>query len=343
MNSLVSIIIPVYQQEKWIGRCLRSVLNSSYHNIEIIVVNDGSTDKTERIVQKYMEETKAAEGRVLKLVNILHGGPACARNAGLREARGKFIGFMDADDMMDPLMIERLARSLRKGNDLAVCGLQICDRDGKPARWQYPFKSQHRQCPGAALELVMWEQVLMSVSPALFWREKIVDGQGKLLVQFPEEIDEYEDFVFICRYISRCEGYMKVIPFYGAFYCRRAGSLSKKMHTVYELRQAMQLILETGEQVRDGKLTAHKLQYAFRFMAFWYEEALRCKKEDFLPGCESWKVCMKELERYADVFLSAGNVPYYKKIAMQIVRKHAGVGRVLVKIIGRLTFCKILF
>lgn len=129
---------------------------------------------------------------------------------------------------------------------------------------------------------------------------------------------------------------MTVIPFYGVFYCRRSGSLSKKVHTVYELRRAMQFILEIGEQAGDGTLTAHKLQYAFRFMAFWYEEALRCEKKEFSPNCESWKVCMEELERYADVFMSARNVSFYKKVAMQIVRKHAGLGRVLVKIAGRL-------
>ncbi len=336
MDALVSVIIPAYQQEKWIGRCLRSVLDSTYRNLEIIVVNDESTDKTEKIVQKYIEETKANGGPDLKLINISHGGPACARNAGLREAGGEFVGFLDADDMMDPRMIERLAKSLRKGHDLAACGLQLCDRNGKPARWQYPLRALRRQCPVDALKIVMWEQLLMSVTPVLFWREKIIDKQGRLLVEFPEDIDEFEDFAFICRYISRCEGYMTVIPFYGVFYCRRSGSLSKKVHTVYELRRAMQFILEIGEQAGDGTLTAHKLQYAFRFMAFWYEEALRCEKKEFSPNCESWKVCMEELERYADVFMSARNVSFYKKVAMQIVRKHAGLGRVLVKIAGRL-------
>lgn len=343
MDFLVSIIIPVYQQEKRIGRCLQSVLNSSHQNLDIIVVNDGSTDNTEKIVQDYIEKVKDGGGPDLRLIHISHGGPARARNVGLRKAKGQFIGFLDADDMLDPQMIERLVKSMRKGNDLTACGLKICDRNGRPALWQYPLREQRRQCPAAALELVMWEQILMSVSPALFRRDKILDKHGELLVEFPEEIDDFEDFVFICRYISQCDGIVEVLPFYGAFYCKRPGSLTTEVHTVYELRRAMRLILETGEQVKEGELTAHKLQYAFRFMAFWYKEALRCGKKDFSEDCESWKVCMEELERDADLFMSAGNVSCYKKIAMWIVRKHTGLGRILVKIAGGLLFNNVSF
>lgn len=334
MDRLVSIIIPAYQQEKKISRCLESVLASSYSACEIIVVNDGSTDRTGEIVRQFINKTCLGEAAI-KLINISHGGPARARNVGMLHAKGQFIGFLDADDMLASQMIERLAESLLRGNDLAACGLQICDENGKPAHWQYPLREQHRQCPGDALELVMWEQILMSVSPALFWREKILNKQGKLLVKFHEELVEFEDFVFVCEYISKCEGFMEVIPFYGAFYCKCSGSLTTEILTVYELRQAMKMILEIGEGVIGSELIAHKLQHSFRFMAFWYKEALRCKKRDFMPNCKSWKICMEELERYADVFMTEKNVSYYKKIAIQIVRKYPELGRLLAKTIGR--------
>lgn len=335
MDRLVSVIIPAYQEEKRIGRCIQSVLASSYRNYEVIVVNDGSTDRTEEIVRQLIEKTKGGGRPRVELISISHGGPACARNIGLKNAKGRFIGFLDADDMMHPQMIEKLAESLREGNDLAACGLQFCDKDGKPAHWQYPLKEQHRQCPGAASELVMWEQILMSVSPALFRREKILDKQGRLLVDFPEELAAFEDFVFICRYLSQCEGTMEILPFYGVSYCKHGGSLTSQRYTVYELCQAMQWIVQIGNQVGGDKMTAHKLQYAFRFMGFWYEEALRCKKADFSPGCESWKICMEELERYADIFMASRKTVGYKKAAMWIVRKNPEFARLLAKTIGR--------
>ena len=333
-NTLVSIIIPTYQQEKRISRCLKGVLESSYKNIEIIVVNDGSIDKTGEIVQRYIEKTKL-DKPIIKLVNISHGGLPRARNIGLRHSQGQFIGFIDADDMLHPQMIERLVESLLRGNDLAACGLQICDENGKPTLWQYPLKAQYKRCPVQALQIVMWEQILMSVSPALFRREKILDEQGLLLIDFPEELVDFEDFAFICRYLCKCDGFFEVIPFYGVFYCKHAGSLTTEIHTVYEIRQAIQLILEIGEKVNNDDLIAHKLQYTFRFMAFWYKEARRCKREEFSPNCDSWKVCMKEMERYVDIYMNSDKVSWYKKLAMWIVRKHPDLGRLLAKTVGR--------
>lgn len=335
MDRLVSIIIPAYQQEKRIERCIQSVLHSSYRNYEMIIVNDGSTDRTEEIVRHLIEKTKAHGGPAIELASIPHGGPARARNVGLKLAKGQFIGFLDADDMLHPQMIERLVQSLLKGNNLAACGLKICDKHGKPAHWQYPLKEQHRRCPEAALELVMWEQILMSVCPALFRREKILDRQGNLLVEFPEELVDFEDFVFVCRYLSKCEGFLEVLPFHGVLYCKHEGSLTSQTRTVYELCQAMRWILQIGEQAGEGKVTAHKLQHAFRFMAFWYEEALRCKKAEFSPGCESWDVCLKELERYADIFMVSGKTAGYQKAAMWIVRNIPELGRLLAKTVGR--------
>ena len=116
MEELVSIIIPAYQEEERIGRCLESILASSYRNLELVVVNDGSTDRTEEIVRKFMEDLEDT-GPIIRLINIPNGGLAHACNVGLCHSRGQFIGFADADDMIHPEMIERLAACLRRGND----------------------------------------------------------------------------------------------------------------------------------------------------------------------------------------------------------------------------------
>lgn len=334
MKELVSIIIPAYQEEKRIGRCLESVLRSSYQNLEIVVVNDGSTDKTEEIVRSFMEKLEAG-GPVIELICIPNHGPAHARNVGLRRAKGKFIGFVDADDTIAPYMIERLAASLRRGNELAVCGMLICTKNGRTAlRRQYHLKEQRHRCPVAALEMAMWGQILMSSGPALFLREKILDKEGKLLIFFPENVFNFEDFIFICNYLHCCEGFLEVLPFYGYFYCKRKGSFSTKVYPVEELYQDLQPILRVGEQIDDGHFEAHKLQYAFRFMAFWYEETYRCSRKEFSKGCESWKMCMRELERYAEIYMKAPNVMPHRKLAMWIVRNHPNLGWFLAKTIG---------
>lgn len=350
-KELVSIIIPAYQEEKRIGRCLESILQSTYRNLELIVVNDGSTDRTEEIVRSFMERTMEHSepsalsdlsdfsepyGPVVRLITIPNSGPAHARNTGLRQAKGQIIGFVDSDDRIDPHMIERLAQCIYKGRDLAACGMSLCDENGKTSGRQRPVKEQSCRCPRQALELVMWDQILMSCCLALFRKDKILDSTGKLLVSFPENGKNFEDFSFICQYLSRCHGFMEILPFHGYFYCRRPGSVSRSPYSVRELCRDLQPLLHVGEQMVSEGFTAHKIQYAFRFMAFWYVEAQGSRKRDFSPGCESWDMCMNELEKYADIYMKAPNVSLYRKFAMWIVRRHPGIGRLLAKTVGRI-------
>ncbi len=337
MEELVSIIIPAYQEEERIGRCLESILASSYRNLELVVVNDGSTDRTEEIVRKFMEDLEDT-GPIIRLINIPNGGLAHACNVGLCHSRGQFIGFADADDMIHPEMIERLAACLRRGNDLAVCGLLICDAQGKPSRRQYRLKEQHRQCPIQALDMVMWEQILMSVCPALFLREKIIDEQGALQISFPENVSSFEDFAFVCRYICRCKRFLEVLPFHGVFYCKRQGSLTTRKYSAKELYQSLQPILEIEKLVDNVDFISHRFQYTFRFTAFWYEQAFRSRRPEFTPECENRKICLQEMERYGKEFMLSSRVALYRKAAMWIARRCPFLGWLLAKSFGKVVF-----
>jgi glycosyltransferase involved in cell wall biosynthesis len=99
MNQQVSTIIPVYNGEKFIAQTIDSVLTQTYASIELIVVNDGSTDSTSDVLKKY-------EGRIICFDQVNSGGGA-ARNAGLAVARGKYVAFLDADDQWVPEKIEK--------------------------------------------------------------------------------------------------------------------------------------------------------------------------------------------------------------------------------------------
>ncbi|MBE5919035.1 MAG: glycosyltransferase [Pseudobutyrivibrio ruminis] len=122
----VSVIMPVYNGEKVCERAIKSVLNQSYKNIELIVINDGSTDRTAEIVKSISDE----DDRLL-LINQTNGGVSNARNAGLKAAGGEFIAFIDADDYMNSLFIETLISLILKENtDLAMCGYKNVYADG---------------------------------------------------------------------------------------------------------------------------------------------------------------------------------------------------------------------
>lgn len=98
-NRLVSVIIPTYNCGKYIGYCIESILKQTYKNIEMIVVNDGSTDNTEEIIEKYFK------GKVIYLKQE-NKGPSVSRNRGIRFSHGDYITFIDADDYLLPEFIE---------------------------------------------------------------------------------------------------------------------------------------------------------------------------------------------------------------------------------------------
>lgn len=111
MNDLVSVIIPIYNVEKYIDECIESVIQQTYKNIEIILIDDGSKDKCGKICDAYMRQDKR-----IKVIHKENGGLSDARNKGLDVATGKYITFIDSDDYISKYYIERLLTVLKKEN-----------------------------------------------------------------------------------------------------------------------------------------------------------------------------------------------------------------------------------
>lgn len=118
-NPLISVVIPVYNAEKYLDNCISSVMLQTYDNIEVILVNDGSTDRSEDICRDWSKRHSN-----IKVINKTNEGPSAARNAGVSASSGLLIGFVDADDELSPKMFETLASNLfDTGADVSVCGV----------------------------------------------------------------------------------------------------------------------------------------------------------------------------------------------------------------------------
>ena len=100
-KPLVSVVLPIYNVEKYLPKCLDSVVGQSYENIEIICINDGSPDESEKIVADYMKN----DSRIV-LINQKNQGLSGARNTGIENAKGEYIMFLDSDDWIDPETVE---------------------------------------------------------------------------------------------------------------------------------------------------------------------------------------------------------------------------------------------
>ena len=118
MKPLVSIIVPIYNVEPYLKKCIDSIINQTLTNIEIILVNDGSTDNCGKIIDEYAKK----DNRIIAL-HKENGGQASARNMGLDIASGKYIGFVDSDDLIDKEMYKVLYDEAEKN----IADLVICD------------------------------------------------------------------------------------------------------------------------------------------------------------------------------------------------------------------------
>jgi len=122
----ISIIIPLYNLEDYISKCIESIINQTYKNIEIIIINDGSTDKSVKICESYSN----IDSRI-KIIHQGNQGPSVARQTGIDIATGEFISFVDGDDWIEPDMIETLYKNSYEYNaDISVCNINYMDIDG---------------------------------------------------------------------------------------------------------------------------------------------------------------------------------------------------------------------
>ena len=122
-DVLVSVIVPVFNTEKYLKKCIESILNQSLRNIEIIFIDDGSTDNSLTIIEEYAKKDKR-----IKIISKLNEGQGIARNMGITEACGQYIAFIDSDDFVEKDMLEKLYNTSKKNNlDICMCKISTYD------------------------------------------------------------------------------------------------------------------------------------------------------------------------------------------------------------------------
>lgn len=188
----ISVIVPVYKVEPYLRKCLDSIVNQTYRNLEIILVDDGSPDSCGVICDEY-----AARDERIKVIHKANGGVASARNAGLDAATGDYIGWVDSDDWIEADMYEYLLKNaLEQDADVAVCSRteRYPDRDVFWG-WDSPQLWNRERALGYLLE----DKELRSYLCDKLWRRELFAD-----IEFPEG-QIYEDIVITCRLILKAE------------------------------------------------------------------------------------------------------------------------------------------
>ena len=201
-NPLVSIIVPVYNAEKYIKECVNSIINQTYRNIEIILVNDGSKDSSSKICQLLAKNNPR-----VKYISQNNKGPSAARNKGIRYAKGDYIQFVDSDDIIEDNMTEELVRAKDKNSQLVLCGYNIISRNKtsskKPNIAGNYTREEFLRCFGS-----LFSNRLINSPCNKLYDKKILDENN---LYFDEGISIGEDLLFNLDFLNCCSA-ITILP-----------------------------------------------------------------------------------------------------------------------------------
>lgn len=193
-----SVIVPVYKTEAYLCRCVDSILNQSFDDFELILIDDGSPDNSGAICDEYAKKS----GKV-KVIHKPNGGVCAARNAGLQAAQGEFITFCDSDDYWASSYLEKLGYLIRQENvGLAICGFQSVSDDGRPCSGRCSCGQQETAGIRVLNNDLFWSLFKDKRIGACWdkaYKAKIINAGN---VRFDEKISCVEDTNFVLHYLE---------------------------------------------------------------------------------------------------------------------------------------------
>lgn len=213
---LISIIVPVYNAQKFLNRCVDSLISQTYENIEIILVNDGSKDDSGAICDSFAQK----DSRV-KVIHKENGGVSSARNLGLDTATGEYIAFVDADDYVDKDMYKKLYdNAVSTGSDISMCSYALEDKEGNII--DKSNNSELFEFTRSEMVKHMLMQKLYTCSP---WN-KLLKADTINNIRFDTHVLHNEDLLFIYQAMKNCnKAVFMDKPLY--FYCYNENSAAR--------------------------------------------------------------------------------------------------------------------
>ena len=193
-SPLISVIVPVYRVAEYLVQCVASIVEQTYRNLEIILVDDGSPDECPALCDAWQERDDR-----IKVIHQANGGLSRARNAGMVLATGEFIGFVDSDDWLEPDMYEKLMQALMEtGADLAACRFFSETESSPPQRLSNGIPENPTLFPteDALKGLLCWDKRLCSYVWNKLYRRSLING-----IEFIEN-QPFEDILWTTRVIG---------------------------------------------------------------------------------------------------------------------------------------------
>ncbi len=299
-NELISVIIPVYKVEKYLRKCLDSIINQTYKNLEIILVDDGSPDACPQICDEYEKNDDR-----IKVIHKENGGLSSARNAGLDKCTGEYIAFIDSDDYVDKTYIEKLYKAAKDNNaQIAICSFFYTDETGKI--WKGDKLDNKVVSGDEKMDLVYF-----------YLKNYIVVAWGKIYhksiwknLRFP--VGRIAEDLFVCDVTFINANAVCFIDEYLYFYLQRSDSIMGKIINKGS-KQALDVIEAYKERLNrldsDSKyINCATIQlldsYIIAYRRVKHNKTLKTEvRTDFIKQYKLYKNCKLNIKRHIKYFL----------------------------------------
>lgn len=249
----VSVIVPAYNAENFVERCLKSLASQTFKDFEVILVNDGSTDKTMDIARQFKIESP------LPLINIYsqeNGGVSSARNFGLSKATGEWIVFLDADDVLPNDALEEFSKHCADDVDMIIGGYEVRNSEGETT-YCIPERTKMKLCRNSAIKLMyepLFYRYLGYIAGKCYRRSNII----KWGLLFCTNIFFNEDRLFTTQYLCNCQNilfFTKPVYFYYEHPASVMSSIQKQFNPKFmtdlkgfvEMKKSIQRANESAE------------------------------------------------------------------------------------------------
>lgn len=296
----ISIIVPIYNAEIYLEKCIQSILNQTFKDFELILVNDGSKDNSLKICEFYSN----VDSRV-KIINKINGGLSSARNEGLKVSKGEYIGFVDSDDYIHPQMYEILYNSIiRKNGDIAICDYEKVYPEEPLRKMEFyneNSKNIQKYSNVAALDQ-FYNKYGVKFTPA--WNKLY---KRFLFENNKFEVGRYHEDEFIMHKLLYNSATIIYIPIKLYFYFQSQNSIMRKPFNISRL-DAVDAYLDRVNffmKIKEEKLM-HKALFAYsqEFLIHYF------KLEDIYPKHKKLKEMKK---KYNEKLVDVLKLKYYTK------------------------------
>ena len=311
MEELISIIVPVYNVEKYIKKCIDSIVNQTYKNLEIILVDDGSPDNCGKICDEYAEKDKR-----IKVIHKKNGGLSDARNAGIKIAKGSYIGFVDSDDWIHENMYKEVYKALiEKDADIACCKLIRCKNSIEKISEKFDNKiEEYNQIQYMKKFFKIDSQECVYYAWNKLYKKQVIDEN-----QYPINLTS-EDVVGTYKALLKCKKIVEInYPYYYYYYNPNSITLRKFSKKDLDLIEIWDKVVEiTKKNAPDylwmAELNRHRIDYTLLMrMAL---------KLDFSQIKDiysyEYKEMLKSLKEHKNVLLNAP-IPLSRKITIILI------------------------